>query len=315
MGRPGCIVNAGVRNYKGIEFSEKVGTVRSTSLHSVTWQDRRREFLLHVPRRVAERPAVVLVFHGAGSHAQAMIDFTGMSDQAEQSGWAVVYPEGSGRTAGARTWNTGAPFLYATRRGVDDVGFVEALLQALPGLLGFQPQCVFASGMSNGAAFCYRLANGLPGSVAAIGSVAGCPMEAPRTGVPRPRIIHFHGTDDQFVPYFGGHGPRGFTRSDWPPVEDSLRAWTSPAACDKGPRLDWLPDRAGDGTRVRRLTMSRDLTAEQVVLYTIDGGGHTWPGRQPPLPMLGRATRQIEATPLIWEFFANCHRAAGRAGG
>jgi len=40
-----------------------------------------------------------------------------------------------------------------------------------------------------------------------------------------------------------------------------------------------------------------------VILYVIDGGGHTWPGRQWPVPLLGRSTRDVAANDLIWEFF------------
>ena len=41
----------------------------------------------------------------------------------------------------------------------------------------------------------------------------------------------------------------------------------------------------------------------EVVLYKIEGGGHTWPGRQPRLFFLGRSTKIISANDLMWEFF------------
>jgi polyhydroxybutyrate depolymerase len=41
------------------------------------------------------------------------------------------------------------------------------------------------------------------------------------------------------------------------------------------------------------------------VLYTIQGGGHTWPGGTPlPKWFVGSTTRSISATSLMWSFFS-----------
>jgi len=41
-----------------------------------------------------------------------------------------------------------------------------------------------------------------------------------------------------------------------------------------------------------------------VVLYTIEGGGHTWPGGTPlPEWLLGPMSRSVDATRLMWAFF------------
>jgi polyhydroxybutyrate depolymerase len=40
-----------------------------------------------------------------------------------------------------------------------------------------------------------------------------------------------------------------------------------------------------------------------VVLYSIIGGGHTWPGAI-PIASLGMTTKQIDASSTIWDFFA-----------
>jgi polyhydroxybutyrate depolymerase len=45
------------------------------------------------------------------------------------------------------------------------------------------------------------------------------------------------------------------------------------------------------------------------VLYSIIGGGHTWPGAI-PLPKFGLTTTQINASATIWAFFA-AHPLAG----
>jgi polyhydroxybutyrate depolymerase len=39
-----------------------------------------------------------------------------------------------------------------------------------------------------------------------------------------------------------------------------------------------------------------------VVLYTIDGGGHAWPGGW-PIPGVGKTSNDIDATEELWTFF------------
>jgi len=49
------------------------------------------------------------------------------------------------------------------------------------------------------------------------------------------------------------------------------------------------------------------INESKVVLYRIEGGGHTWPGGLQYLPvrLVGRTTRDINGCDEIWEFFRN----------
>ena len=56
-------------------------------------------------------------------------------------------------------------------------------------------------------------------------------------------------------------------------------------------------------TVVRTVYGSGDGGAE-VVLYTVRGGGHTWPGRPARRRQrLGESTTDISANDLMWAFF------------
>ncbi|WP_257210738.1 hypothetical protein [Actinomyces ruminis] len=39
-------------------------------------------------------------------------------------------------------------------------------------------------------------------------------------------------------------------------------------------------------------------------LYTVEAGGHTWPGTSVDLSALGTTTQEINASQLMWDFFA-----------
>jgi polyhydroxybutyrate depolymerase len=64
-----------------------------------------------------------------------------------------------------------------------------------------------------------------------------------------------------------------------------------------------LPDKAKDGTTIERRTYGHGRDGTEVVLVVIKGGGHTWPGEEPPVGFLGKSTKNISANNLIWEFF------------
>jgi polyhydroxybutyrate depolymerase len=66
-----------------------------------------------------------------------------------------------------------------------------------------------------------------------------------------------------------------------------------------------LPDQAHDGTSVRREIYTGGKQGTEVVVYVIEGGGHTWPGGPQYLPafLIGKASRNLDATQTIWDFF------------
>jgi polyhydroxybutyrate depolymerase len=67
------------------------------------------------------------------------------------------------------------------------------------------------------------------------------------------------------------------------------------------PDLD--PD---DGTTVTWESCAGGRDGTEVVLYAIEGGGHTWPGGYQYLPefLIGKTCMDIKACEIIWDFFA-----------
>ena len=114
--------------------------------------------------------------------------------------------------------------------------------------------------------------------------------------------MHFHGDADEFAPFAGGRG-RGPSGTDFRSVEQSIDAWVAANGCRKTPTTTHLPDREQDGTTVRQVRYDSGTDDAEVVLVVIAGGGHTWPGREPRLRVLGASTRDISANDMMWEFF------------
>jgi polyhydroxybutyrate depolymerase len=116
-------------------------------------------------------------------------------------------------------------------------------------------------------------------------------------------VVEFHGTEDRFVPYAGGEILRQAERGRVLSIAETTALWGRLDGCPAIPhRADLPPRHPGDSTRVRQATYGPCNRGSEVVLYTIVGGGHTWPGTA-PIPLLGPVSRQINATEVMWEFF------------
>jgi polyhydroxybutyrate depolymerase len=272
---------------------------------SIAVGKRTRTYLVHVPKSYdGSKPyAVVLAFHGGGSNAWQMVDFCALNEKADQAGFLVVYPNGTGRLARALTWNAGNCCGYAMLNKVDDVAFVRSLLDDLGKVVKVDPKRVYATGISNGAMMAYRLASELSDRIAAIAPVSG-PMGTEACSPKRPvSVMHFHGTADEFTPYKGGKGRKSISGTNFYSVEHSVHAWVKADSCPEEPKEVNLPDKARDGTKVTKKSYGPGKQGAEVVLVIIEGGGHTWPGREPRVKFLGKSTKNVAANDLMWEFF------------
>jgi polyhydroxybutyrate depolymerase len=123
----------------------------------------------------------------------------------------------------------------------------------------------------------------------------------------------FHGTDDPYLAYEGGYGPKVASLpspdgkgtigdgaiaggSDALPIPERVDAWAKRNGCTAAGNDQWTCPGGAD-----------------VVLYTIEGGGHTWPGSKFDAnlaDLMGPTSTDLDATALMWQFFAT-HPLAG----
>lgn len=254
----------------------------------------KREYLLYVPKSYDPRTPTPLVIsmHGAGLWGAAQKETSRWNDLADKQGFIVVYPSGVGGK-GVRVWRADpGPDL------AKDVRFISELIDTLEASYNIDPTRIYANGLSNGGGMSFALSCTLADRIAAVGMVAAAQTLSwnwckDQHAVP---MIAFHGTADPEVSYNGGGS--WVTSRPFPNVQRWVAHWARRNRCDSIPVESRV---ASDVTR-RAYTSCADNA--DVMLYTIQGGGHTWPGGSPlPEWFVGRTATSISATDLMWQFF------------
>ncbi|ADO74638.1 extracellular catalytic domain type 1 short-chain-length polyhydroxyalkanoate depolymerase [Stigmatella aurantiaca] len=269
-------------------------------------EGRSRVYTLHVPPGydAAKPTPTVIAFHGFGSTELEQEGLSRMSEVADEEGFLAIYPRGlnnpevertpDGGFADSRSWNAGGCCGSAQLARVDDVAFVEALFADLDTKVCVDTRRTYATGLSNGAFFSYRLACERAERFAAIAPVAGMenvPECEPHRPVP---VMHFHGTADTTISYHGGTIPFGRA---YPSAPATVALWAERNGCS-GPQTQTY--RRGDSTCVTHTGCQPE--GATATLCTVEGGGHTWPGGLVP-PDLGYTTQDLDATREMWRFF------------
>lgn len=231
-----------------------------------------RSYNIDLPAEPAGAPLIV-VLHGGGGSPDQMARNTGISAAALSEGYAVAYPRGTGSLP---TWNGGYCCGAAARKGVDDLAFLDAVVDDAVARFGLDGSRIYAAGMSNGAIMAETWAAARPDRLTAVVAVAGT-MDAahvPVTGkVP---LLIIHGTADTRVPYKGGRGDEGLTQTDYAAVAEVRDAFLAPwgPVVHAQARID-DPD-AGSAVRVDDYHTPQGILALRLI--TVEGGGHAWPG-------------------------------------
>jgi polyhydroxybutyrate depolymerase len=273
-----------------------------------------RSYVVHVPPRLTTPRPLLVALHGGGGSGRHMSERygLGLDRLADREGLIAVFPD-----AVERNWNDGrggAPY-RAHRENLDDVAFIRALVARIGARHAIDHRRIYVTGVSNGGMMSLRLVCEAADLIAAAAVVvASMPADLgsrcrPSRPVP---VLMINGTEDELMPYDGG---------DVRFLRRRLgRVWSTPRTtaflaerngCASPPaRRDRRDVDPGDGTRVSEEIHRECRDGGEVALLRIDGGGHGWPGAtlRRPRWLVGRISRDIDATDEVWRFLRRHHR-------
>lgn len=267
-------------------------------------EGRTRHYLLHVPESYdGTKPTpLVISMHPAAGWPAMQMRVTGWNVLADEHGFLVVYPAGVDLRGGSRS----GPRIWRVRR---DAVFIADLIDKIEAEYNIDPARIYVDGYSQGGGLAFAVSCKLGDRIAAVGTVAAAQeLSFDWCGAAPPLpMIAFHGTDD-LVPYYGGKSPDPFNPVMFPAVTKWTADWARRNRCAGEPlENEVAPD-------VRRLAYAGCADHADVVLYTLVGGGHTWPGGESlPEWLVGRTSTSISASRVMWDFFSQHPRAPGRS--
>ncbi len=279
-----------------------------TTKRSLVYDGRTRYYDIHLPPTYNHRFSMPLVIclHYGGGNGEIIEEVTMLSDKADEEGFIVVYPYGTGVfNKKLLTWNAGFTAGYALEHSIDDVGFIRSLIMEIQQELNINSSRIYITGFCNGAAMTYRLGAELSDIIAAIAPVAGSiggktTEDSPQWIIPEPSepvpVIAFHGLLDTYVPYDGGITQGNGTYSILS-VNESISFWVEQNNCNPIPIIN-----SSESGNVTIAYYDNNVTNADVVLYSLINGGHAWPGGN---SFVGgdEPTTEISATDIIWDFF------------
>ena len=295
----------------------------------------KRRYLAHVPRGYNGKTSIplVLAFHGGGGNADDSTEYFRLNKKSEKEEFIIVYPEGTGKKTLGKffgTWNAGRCCGDSLENNIDDVGFVDNMINQLSKDFNIDEKRIYAVGFSNGAQISYRLACELSHKIAAIapggsmGTFQKCNLSRPVS------VFAFGGTEDPCTPYGGGDKCGGC-------FSDFLNNIGLPAeykyySCDKvDEHIEKWKKLNNCSNKKKTIYKEKNTTCvsyhecsdkSEVILCTIDGGGHVWPGKNNYSSdscinnpngkicaewkkAVGDLIPDFNVNDLIWEFFKN----------
>jgi polyhydroxybutyrate depolymerase len=281
LASPGCGRPTGGENAEpgGAAHPAGAGETAET-VETVTVAGQVRSYRLTLPSRSepGHPHPLILLFHGSGSDAAELTVLTQLPQRAASRGYVVAAPD-----ARNHNWQVSPP-----NAPTADLQLVSVLVSGISARACIDLHRVYAAGFSLGSEFAAIAACAPAPAFAAIGLVAAEFLLKPCA---RPvAVIAFHGTADPAVPYQNGAIGLSLPGIRVRGVELNLGDWAALDGCSGPPNVMpiflTVAQRAWPGCP----------RGTDVILYTIAGGGHAWPG--PPLDATGRILEFFDRHPI-----------------
>jgi polyhydroxybutyrate depolymerase len=201
--------------------------------------------------------------------------------EAEKRGWFLALPHGNlDKMLNRWFWNGTDACCDFEGTGVNDVGYLAALIEDVQAKYNIDPKQIYVFGHSNGGFMVNRLACDLASKIAGVVSLAGatyedqtlCAASAPVA------FLQVHGDADMTIPYAGGHPENVATFPVAPGAIETAQDWAKKNRCDikadtSTPPFDIVADLDGKETTALKFKNCEGNGATE--LWTMHLGPHS----------------------------------------
>lgn len=265
---------------------------------SITVDGIKRTYKIHVPK--GENLPLIIVLHGAGGNAQSAIETAQIDGLAEEKKFIVVYPNGTGVFREfLLSWNAGGCCNFVEPLGVDDVKFIDFLIDDLEMKYDIDPNRIYTAGISNGGMMAHRLGCDLTDRFAGIASVSSSMLLDRCEPSDFLSVITFHNLDDPVIPFDGGESSKWVVKLfklSFNPEKDAVSFWVNHNSCNSSPQKN-----QNNGVYWEKYSGCKQGTG--VISYVDREGGHSWPGGDRTWALGAKPAGNIVASEIIWDFF------------
>lgn len=279
-------------------------------IDSLEHQDLKRYFTVHLPPKYesSEQNPLVIFLHGGNGNMLSAQGSTRFNQVSNKNSFVIVYPQGYVETEeDSYIWADGRN-TRADQEGINDVGFINKLVDSLIIDFRINPKRIYICGFSNGSFLTQRIAFQGNSKFAAMGTLGGTMQEEFRTnrnpGKAIP-MIYIFGEADPFVPYNGGP-VAGTATKPVSGILESVEFWRNNNNCrDELEPIDVENKVKNDNSTVRIYEYGDCDCDANVKYYEVLGAGHTWPGveLEDYEEIAGETNEDINASEELWKFF------------
>ncbi len=221
---------------------------------------------------------LVIALHGYSSITTYVTGVTRLAYAYETDGFLLIAPTGTLDEGGRYFWNATDACCNFYGSTVDDVAYLNGLIDEISAAYNVDPDRVFIVGDSNGGFMAFRMACASAGRFAAIAVIGGATFNDPGACAPSEpvSVLHAHGTDDRTIAYEGGSTTVNGTAAPYPSALGSDQRWAAYNGCattaTPGAPIDLIGDATAETTT---RTYDSCPTGIDVESWTVVGGPHT----------------------------------------
>jgi polyhydroxybutyrate depolymerase len=163
-----------------------------------------RPVTVNLPETLASPAPLLILLHSASTSGAHQENYMKLGPVAKKNGIIYIAPDGMTNPEGKRFWNATKSCCNRYKEEVDDVAYINSLIDEISKKTPVDPKRIYLIGHSNGAFMSFTFAC-KTNKVAAIVAIAGAMDQSPDCTPSTPvSLLNIHGTADKTIKVAGG---------------------------------------------------------------------------------------------------------------